>query len=220
MQLIDNPYLFWTLLIGSNIFMYLCTILISYMWSKIYNHKTLKLTRQDMHNSLVVLAINVLVAIPGYLLLTNARISFTTSSNLIRDFILLFLVFDLTMYVLHIISHYVWPFKKFHNKHHTHEYFNIISLYVMEPIECLLFGTLLTICTYVMELNIYGFLGFLFLNWILGVIGHLNTKSTKQPFLFGNHVFHKAHHQEGDKNFGFYTVIWDKIFGTFYRKNS
>jgi len=217
-QILNNFYTFWSVLIGANILMYLLTILISYSWSKIYNHKTLELTKHDVYNSITVVIINILVAIPGYLLFKNNYIIFSATSSSIIDFILLFFIFDATMYFLHLISHYVWPFKKFHGKHHSHEYFNAISLYVMEPIESLLFGVLLTICAFFMELNIYSFLGFLFLNWALGVIGHLNTNSTKQPILFGNHVFHKAHHQEGNKNFGFYTVIWDRIFETLYKK--
>ena len=219
MQLFNDFYTFWSLLIGSNILMYLLTIVISYSWSKFHKHKTLELTKHDIYNSITVVIINILVAIPGYLLFTNNKISFNTNSSFIIDFILLFFIFDITMYFLHLISHYVWPFKKFHDKHHAHTYFNAISLYVMEPFESLLFGILLTTCTFFIELNIYSFLVFIFLNWALGVIGHLNTTSTKQPLLFGNHVFHKAHHQEGNKNFGFYTVIWDKLFGTIFKKS-
>jgi len=44
MQIFNNFYTFWSILIGANILMYLCTILISYRWSKFYKHKTLKLT--------------------------------------------------------------------------------------------------------------------------------------------------------------------------------
>lgn len=220
MEIFNNCFTFWSVLIGANILMYVLTICISYSWSKFYNHKTLELTKHDLYNSLTVVLVNILVAIPGYFLFLNNYISFTTNSSLITDFIILFFVFDLAMYVLHLISHYVWPFKTIHGKHHSHEYFNAISLYVMEPTESLLFGVLLTVCALFLELNFYSFLSFLFLNWWLGVIGHLNTTSTKQPFLFGNHVFHKAHHQEGNKNFGFYTVIWDRIFGTLYRKEN
>jgi sterol desaturase/sphingolipid hydroxylase (fatty acid hydroxylase superfamily) len=199
--------------------MYLCTIFISYSWSKNHNHKTLELTKKDVYNSLTIVAVNVLVAIPGYFLFINGYIHFTTKSYPIIDFILLFLIFDLVMYLLHVISHFVWPFKKLHKKHHSHQYFNTISLYVMAPVEALLFGFVLTICAFFLQLNIYSFLVFIFLNWILGVISHLNTTSTKQPFLFGNHVFHKIHHQQSNKNFGFYTVIWDRLLGTYY-KNS
>jgi sterol desaturase/sphingolipid hydroxylase (fatty acid hydroxylase superfamily) len=214
MQLFNNTYTFWAILIIANIAMYGLTILISYSWSKIKQHKTLELTKKDVHNSILVLIINILVAIPGYLLFRNDMITFTTEAHFIRDFILLFIVFDLAMYVLHLASHHVWPFKKFHVKHHTHQYFNAISLYVMEPVESVLFGLLLTVCAYLFTLNLYSFLAFLLVNWLLGVVGHLNTRSTKQPQFFGNHVFHKTHHQHPNNNYGFYTVIWDKLFGT------
>ena len=216
MQLFKNTYTFWTILIIANIAMYGLTILISYSWSKIKQHKTLKLTKKDIYNSILVLVINILVAIPGYLLFTKGYISFIKDSHFIVHFLMLYFGFDLLMYVLHIISHYVWPFNKFHAKHHSHQYFNAISLYVMEPVESLLFGLLLTAFAFFFSLNLYSFLAFIFLNWILGVIGHLNTTTTKQPLLFGNHVFHKTHHQYGNKNFGFYTVIWDRLFGTYY----
>ncbi|MGJ8735803.1 sterol desaturase family protein [Zobellia laminariae] len=219
MQLLDNAIPFFSALIGANIVMYLFTVLISYSWSKVHNHKTLALTRRDVYNSLNVVLINILVAIPGYYLYKKGSIHFTTDTHLILDFVILFFAFDLGMYLLHLVSHFVWPFKKFHNTHHSHEYFNAISLYVMEPVESLLFGLLLTVFAFFVQLNIYSFLAFIFLNWALGVVGHLNTQSTKQPFLFGNHVFHKTHHQQANSNFGFYTVIWDRIFGTFYRKN-
>ena len=219
MQLFNNTYAFWAILIIANIAMYALTILISYTWSKIKQHKTLKLTRQDVFNSITVLIINMLVAIPGYLLFKNNHISFTTEAYFIRDFLLLYFIFDLGMYLLHLASHHLWPFKKFHIKHHSHQYFNAISLYVMEPIESLLFGLLLTLCALLFSLNLYSFLAFIFMNWLLGVIGHLNTTATKQPQFFGNHIFHKTHHQYPNSNYGFYTVIWDKIFGTFYDDN-
>ena len=220
MELFKNTYTFWAILIASSILMYLLTIVISFLWSKINNYKTLKLTKKDIYNSIIVLVINIIIAIPGYLLFQNGQISFIENSNFIRDFLLLYIGFDFAMYVLHLASHYVWPFKKFHIKHHTHQYFNAISLYVMEPIETLLFGLLLMLSTWVFTLNIYSFLGFIFFNWLFGVIGHLNTNSQKQPLLFGNHIFHKTHHQYPNSNYGFYTVIWDKIFETFYKEKA
>ena len=219
MQIFKNTYTFFTILIIANIAMYGFTILISYLWSKIKQHKTLRLTKKDTYNSFVVLIMNILVAIPGYLLFKNGMINFLENTHFIRDFLLLFFMFDFIMYVLHFVSHHIWPFKNFHLKHHTHQYFNTISLYVMAPIESILFGLLLTLCAYLLTLNLYSFLVFIFVNWLLGVIGHLNTRSIKQPQFFGNPVFHKTHHQYPNSNYGFYTTIWDKIFATFYSDN-
>lgn len=198
--------------------MYVFTIFISNAWSNIYNLKTLKITKKDIISSIQVLLINIIVAIPGYYLFQNGSIRFITEKHFVLDFLLLYFIFDFVMYLLHFIAHYVWPFKKFHLKHHTHHYFNAISLYVMEPVESLLFGLLLTLSVLVYSFNFYSFLCFITFNWLFGVVAHLNTKSIKQPKFFGNHIFHKIHHEHSNSNYGFYTVIWDKIFRTFFTK--
>lgn len=217
-QLLQNPYSFFYLLACANILMYVITIIVSYFWSQSKGHSTLKLTRVDVVNSLQILFVNILVAVPGYYLLKGGVISFISEGSFLLDFLFLVLIFDFTMYVLHLISHYVWPFKYFHLQHHTHHYFNAISLYVMAPIEAILFGTLLTLTTLLFTFNIYSLLLFIFFNWIFGVIGHLNTSATKLPRFFGNSIFHQTHHQQPNCNFGFYTVFWDNLFGTVYRE--
>jgi len=217
MQLLKNPYNFWAVLIIANLTMYVLTIAISYSWSKIFNLKTNPLSKQDLFNSLVVFLINILVAIPGYWLYKIGQITFTMEDSYWIDFLILVFIFDITMYSLHLASHHIWPFKKFHKKHHTHTYFNAISLYVMEPVESVLFGLLLTVVAWLHSFNLLSFIGFLYFNWLFGVIAHLNTNSTKQPLLFGNHIFHKTHHQHPNSNYGFYTLIWDKIFGTIFK---
>jgi len=213
--------LFW-LIVLANLMMYLATMVISHLWSKYHNYKVYPVSFGDVKLSLMVLAINVLVAIPGLFLLRNGLIKFEMSGYFYRDLLLLFFGFDLLMYVVHRLSHVMWPFNIFHGKHHEHTYFNSISLYVMEPVEAILFGFLLTVSAWMFHFNYYSFILFLGINWLLGVVGHLNSTSTKQPKYFGNHVFHKIHHKNGHTNFGFYTVIWDRIFKTYYldKKNN
>lgn len=196
-----------------NVVMYLFNILINYSWTHLYKKDSLKITKLDIKNSLTVLFINIIVVIPGYVLYKTSHITFS-EKYFFNDFILLFIGFDFIMYVLHYLSHTVRFLKKLHKDHHEHKYFNIFSLYVMHPFEAFSFGLLLTFASFIFSLNLYSFITFLVFNWIYGVISHLNTKSTKQPIVFGNHIFHKAHHTQGNGNYGFYTVFWDKIFGT------
>jgi len=209
------PIVFGVIVI-SNLLMYLTTIGVSYMWSKYHHLETYPLSRHDVKNSLIVLIINILVAIPGLWLLGIGFLGFRIEEYFLIDLLLLFFGFDFLMYVVHRVSHVVWPFNMFHKKHHSHTYFNSISLYVMEPVEAILFGFLLTVAAYVFVFNIFSFIFFLILNWILGVFGHLNSRKTKQPHFLGNYVFHKIHHLKGNFNYGFYTVMWDRIFGTYY----
>jgi len=193
--------------------MYSVNILISFLWSKHRNLKSLAVIKPDVKASLLVLLINILTAIPGYLLFLMGGIVFT-NEFFFRDLLILILVFDFFMYLLHFLSHKMWPFKVLHKHHHTHTFFNEFSLYVMHPLEAFFFGLLLTMSVYVIDFNIYSFLVFIFFNWVYGVVAHLNTNSTKKARFWGNSVFHKEHHAESNGNYGFYTVLWDSIFST------
>ncbi len=213
MPLIQNAYFFWSTLIVANIIMYVFNVVISFLWSKHQNLKSLAISKPDIKASLMILFVNISTAIPGYFLFANGRIIFT-NEFFFRDFILLILVFDFFMYCFHYLSHKMWPFKILHKHHHTHKYFNEVSLYVMHPLEAFFFGMLLTISAYVFNLNFYSFLLFLFFNWVYGVIAHLNTNSINKSRFWGNSVFHKEHHAESNGNYGFYTTLWDAIFST------
>lgn len=215
---LQNPILFFTILFVSNVLMFLLNVLISKSWNNYHKHPSLAYNRKDISLSIfVAIFINVVVAIPGYYLYLNEFINFT-QTNFIRDFIIIFLLIDLLMYLLHNLSHLVNPFKWMHKEHHTHHKFNAISLYVMHPFEAIAFGLLLTVIPFLVSLNIYSFLFFLFINWLLGAISHLNTNTKKNPKVFGNNVFHLHHHKYLQYNYGFYTVIWDKMFGTYFKK--
>ncbi len=213
MELLKNEYIFWSVLIAANVFMFLLNVLINFFWSKQYNLKSLKISSLDIKTSLITLGVNVIVAIPGYYLFLGGKIAFNQQGFLV-DLVLLIFLFDVVMYLLHYAFHIIWPFKKIHQHHHTHTYFNEFSLYVMNPLEALFFGLLLTLIAFVFNLNIYSFLLFIFFNWLYGVVAHLNTKSEKMPLFFGNSSFHKKHHAQSNCNYGFYTVVWDKLFRT------
>ena len=219
LQELKKPVVFWGVLLIANVGMFLGTVLISYVWSSVYNHKKLPIEKKDIWLSIIITIVNIVIAIPGYLLFVNSKITFT-NSNFFGSFVLLFVIVDLAMYLFHYASHYFWPFVLIHEKHHQHHSFNEISLYVMHPLEAFLFGSILTIIPFFIALNFYSFIFFLLFNWWIGVVSHLNTSSNKKAKIFGTNIFHRDHHQTSMYNFGFYTVIWDKIFGTYYPKKN
>ncbi len=107
--------------------MYLFNILINHSWNYLYKAKSLKIIKLDVKNSLLTLIINILVAIPGYILFKTSYVTFTENHFFI-DLLLLFVGFDFTMYVLHYLSHTINPLKKLHKDHHEHKYFNIFNV--------------------------------------------------------------------------------------------
>ena len=128
---LKDPFIFFTVLILANVFAYVLNIIISAIWDKSNKHKTV-IHKKEILTSLFILLLNILIAIPGFLL-WRAEIIIFSNTNFILSFIGLFLLMDLLMYVLHWLSHTLSILKKIHSKHHEHsEKFNPISfiLYV------------------------------------------------------------------------------------------
>ncbi|WP_418645114.1 sterol desaturase family protein [Tenacibaculum insulae] len=173
------------------------------------------MSKKELFFSLLTLVLNILIAIPGFILWSKEIIVFS-QDNFLVSFIGLFLLMDFLMYFLHWFSHNLSYLKKIHSKHHEHSVkFNAVSLYYMSPWESILFGLLLTTITIFFSFNLYSFITFLVFNWLYGVITHLNV-TNKKPLLLilTTNTFHKEHHLLNYKNYGFYTVLWDRMFKT------
>ncbi|ALU74886.1 hypothetical protein AUW17_06240 [Tenacibaculum dicentrarchi] len=98
-----NSIIFFSLLILSNIIGYVFNIIISKFWDKRHKHHT-STSKKEVLYSLLILLINILIAIPGYILWQIDIITFS-SDNFLISFIALFILMDFLMYVLHWCSH-------------------------------------------------------------------------------------------------------------------
>lgn len=128
---------------------------------------------------------------------------------------------DFGMYVLHRFVHQPWIFFVFHRFHHRHETTNPISLFVLHPFEVIGFGALMIVFLVFYHMSPGGLIGYLTLNVLWGTLGHSGVEPFPKGFraipglgLLGTSTFHAEHHEHPGFNFGFYTLIWDKLFGT------
>ncbi|HZN63134.1 MAG TPA: sterol desaturase family protein [Planctomycetota bacterium] len=108
-----------------------------------------------------------------------------------------------------------------HATHHRYENPRPLSLFVMSPLETAAFGML-----WLAVLRLYaptwnGMALFMTVNLVSGVLGHVGVDPHPRIWsrvpglkLVSTSVFHNRHHLERDRNLGFYTVIWDRLFGT------
>ncbi len=133
----------------------------------------------------------------------------------------LLLVMDTAMYAMHRVAHISWVYLIVHKTHHRYDSPRPLSLFVLNPFEAMGFGSLwlLVLCIY--DSSWLGMAVYLVLNVIFGVIGHLGVEPfsaswLRMPILrwLTTSTFHAQHHQYPDFNFGFYTLIWDRVFGT------
>jgi len=139
----------------------------------------------------------------------------------IVDFLLLFLAMDFLMFVFHFTIHKTPAQRYIHQLHHQAVDPKPIDLFVLHPIETMCFGSLWLCLLWVYPFNFYSIIVYLTLNVVFGMIGHLSLepvseKLLKHPIvkLLGTSTYHHQHHRDVNYNFGFYTTIWDRLFGT------
>lgn len=212
-----------------NFGMYFFSIGIYYLLTYLSKKATIQLEYQrvkklDVLLSILVVICNSSVFLLGFLLWKNGIItvkgnSFPTS---LFEVVLLILAMDLAMYIFHRVAHFKFFFKYVHGQHHQHESTNAISLFVLHPLEALGFGIIMIIILALYPFSEVTVGLYLLINLLWGTIGHLNVeifpkRITKIVMLktLGTVTFHNIHHQVPGCNFGFYTFIWDKLFGTF-----
>jgi sterol desaturase/sphingolipid hydroxylase (fatty acid hydroxylase superfamily) len=173
--------------------------------------------------ALLAVILNAGVSVVGWWLWTQGVIELKSSTltRSVFDCSIMILAMDLGMYGFHRLAHQPPFFQWIHRLHHRHEATNPISLFVLHPLEVLGFGGLMILFLTIYPMTLAGLIGYLTLNVLFGTLGHSGVEPFP-PFirnlpvlrLIGTSTFHAEHHEHPRYNFGFYTLFWDKLFGT------
>lgn len=177
----------------------------------------------EMLAAIGAILLNVAVSVVGWRLWQMDLITVreTGLSRALIDCLIMVLAMDFGMYWFHRMAHMPWLFRLIHRFHHRHEATNPISLFVLHPAEVLGFGGLMVAVLILYPMSTLGLMGYLTLNIVFGTLGHSGVEPFppivgRLPGLrwLGTSTFHGGHHQFPEHNFGFYTLIWDRLFGT------
>ncbi|TGL28545.1 fatty acid hydroxylase family protein [Leptospira koniambonensis] len=222
------------LFLVENLLIFTCSVYFGDLLAKRYTHRRivpvpLKIEAKEILFATSTILLNTVVTLFGLWLWRTGSIQFRTDIDIfaLLDILILLLVMDAGMYLLHRIAHIRFIYKFAHKTHHRYDKPRPLTLFVLNPLEALGFGTLwlLVLCIY--DFSWLGMSIYLGVNVIFGSIGHLGVEPLSEGWLrsrlfntFTTSTFHARHHQKEDYNFGFYTSIWDRIFGTFYSENS
>lgn len=181
------------------------------------------LLKSEQLIALLAVFLNALVSVFGWVAWKQNYIEIQTevSFRSILDCLVMIVAMDLGMYLFHRIAHIPLLYRLMHAFHHRHEATNPISLFVLHPVEVLGFGGLMILFLMLYPMSLLGLLTYLGLNIAFGTLGHSGVEPfpawfRKVPILkyLGTSTFHAEHHEHPNYNFGFYTLIWDKTFGT------
>ncbi len=163
------------------------------------------------------------ISVIGWLLWKHGWITLKAGNPafFVIDCLAMLLAMDFGMYVLHRFVHHPRLFALFHRFHHRHETTNPISLFVLHPLEVAGFGALMILFLAIYPMSFWGLTAYLTLNVLWGTLGHSGVEPFPKKMLtipglrlLGTSTFHAEHHERPHFNFGFYTLIWDTLFGT------
>ncbi|BCM91248.1 hypothetical protein IAD21_03114 [Abditibacteriota bacterium] len=225
----DTPI--WILvlcILAENVFILVGAVLVGEGLARLYaSHRVTEaaapLTSLEIMLASTTVLLNSLVTLGGLFLWRADFIHFRMDSGwaVLLDFLVLVLVMDVAMYVLHRLAHVPLFFKMVHRTHHLYDNPRPLTLFVMNPVEALSFGLLWLTLLCIYDATWVGMSLYLVSNVAFGLIGHIGVepfperwKTTPILKYISTSSFHAGHHQDGDHNFGFYTLIWDRVFGT------
>lgn len=183
------------------------------------------LTRTDMAIAGLAVVLNAAIGFAGWHLWKAGLITLTTPGPLriAVDFVVITLMMDFGMYWAHRIAHHPTIYALMHKLHHAHESANPISLFVLHPFEVLGFGGLMLAVLLIYPTSFYALLIYLTFNIAWGTLGHTGVEPFPRGMAeklwlnwVGTSTFHAEHHATPRYNFGFYTLFWDRLFGTLH----
>jgi sterol desaturase/sphingolipid hydroxylase (fatty acid hydroxylase superfamily) len=218
-------------LLAENLFVFFLAVLLGHLAVRRFAARRVALPAPPLQRLEIIVAgssvlLNTVTTLVGLFLWRWQIIRFRTDTGVWAwlDVAALLLIMDLAMYVLHRLAHHPWIFPLMHRMHHDYDKPRPLTLFILNPVENLSFGILwlAVICVY--QASWLGMSVYLGLNVFFGTVGHLGVEPlpswwSKTPLLrnLAGSTFHARHHQDLSCNFGFYTLIWDRLLGTLRR---
>jgi sterol desaturase/sphingolipid hydroxylase (fatty acid hydroxylase superfamily) len=181
------------------------------------------LSRIEVAAAAGAILINTAVTVAGYALWRAGIVHFRNDfgPRAWLDVVVLLGVMDLAMYVLHRVAHVRLLFPLLHAFHHRFDRPRPLTLFALNPAETLSFGALWLVVITLYSASWLGMSVYLVLNVAFGTLGHVGVEPlparwARLPLVrhLGTSTFHAQHHAHKEHNFGFYTVVWDRVFGT------
>lgn len=136
-------------------------------------------------------------------------------------FPLMLLIHDAYFYAMHRLMHHPKLFRLVHKVHHESTNPSPWTAYSFHPLEAVIEAGIIPVIAFTLPVYQSSLGLFLLFQFFYNVYGHLGFELFPKNFQhnwFGRWVStgtaHNQHHEHFHGNYGLYTLIWDRIFGT------
>ena len=157
----------------------------------------------------------VLVAYFGWI-----RLEAPTVTNVVISIAAMILWVDLWMYWTHRWMHRsgrLWAIHRHHHLSRLAEPSTALSFSAGEKLVFYTAGWIGGACvlSWFIPMSLGGITAYYTLYFVLSCLGHCNTLYFKERWIIPSPAVHALHHWKPSVNFGFYTTIYDRVFGTY-----
>lgn len=131
------------------------------------------------------------------------------------------LMHDFYFYWMHRAAHAPGVYEVVHKVHHLSTNPSPLASFAFHPLEAILESAGFLLVVALLPMSLPSFVTFSFLAFVFNVLGHLGYEFVPARLLardpmrwINSATSHNTHHRKFRVNFGLYTLIWDRLFGT------
>lgn len=172
--------------------------------------------RYEIKNSVASILIFGLSTLPLIYFIRNdyVNIAIDTFGSVLSGVLILTIWNEIHFFIVHRIMHLTFFMKKVHYIHHASKHPTVYSVYSFHWFEALLLSTVPLAVLWLGNIAALSFALFPIVSLLLNFSGHCNYRFGHQKNSdWGNFATrHNQHHTKGKRNFGFATLILDKIY--------
>jgi Delta7-sterol 5-desaturase len=183
---------------------------------------------RDVFNSLISVGIFAAMSVFTFSIIgsyTNLYTEFTDYSKgyYAFTFVWMFFLHDFYFYWSHRLMHHPKIFKLVHLTHHKSNNPTPWTAYAFHPLEAIIEVGIVPLIAFSIPTHRSAIIFYMLFQISYNIYGHLGFELF--PANFNKHwlgkwlntsVAHNMHHKYSVKNYGLWTVIWDRVFGTMH----
>jgi Delta7-sterol 5-desaturase len=143
----------------------------------------------------------------------------------VLSIVLMLLVHDLYFYLMHRAVHHKKIYPIVHKVHHLSHNPTPLAAFAFHPFEAFTEFLILPIIAFTIPHTLSALGVWMFCMSLVNAYGHLGFELYPRGFnthpigrWINTSVSHNMHHKYATQNYGLYTLVWDRLFGTMHAK--
>jgi len=135
----------------------------------------------------------------------------------------LLLFHDLYFYVIHRSMHHPLLYQRFHEVHHRSLSPTPWAAFSFHPLEAVVESGVVTLMVFLFPIHVSELVAFQVISLLMNIYGHLGYDFATREYHESHRILrwfnttrsHQHHHRRFNTNYGLYTLLWDRILGTY-----